>query len=222
MIEEEEVLPPTNNNDEGIEIDIPNNYVQLGTLFNSEMDNRACYNVSLVEVRIGIFGNEDPDVAIDDEQNIVTSVEAFRKGIQYVDSDHVSEVFDFSDGSYHIAKFKCQSSFRKKVPYNVEIVLNIISGAVVRGSCECEQSSLGKCSHVTAFLICICRYVEKYGTVVMAPTCRPRKWSIGSRNRDPGQTSKSTYPMKRLKPLKRAEFDPRPKTTRGRLIKIVL
>ncbi|KAG5872687.1 hypothetical protein JTB14_003044 [Gonioctena quinquepunctata] len=155
--------------------------------------------------------NEDPDVEIDDEQNIVTSVKPFRRGSQYVDSDHVSEVFDSSDGSYYIAKCKCQSSFRKKVLYNVEIVLNRISGAVVRGSCECKQSSLGKCSHVTAFLIFICRYVEKYGTVVMAPTCRPREWGIGSRNRDPGQTSKSTYPMKRLKPLKRAEFDPRPK-----------
>ncbi|CAG9822205.1 unnamed protein product [Phaedon cochleariae] len=54
------------------------------------------------------------------------------------------------------------------------------------------------------------RHVEKYGTGVVPPTSRPREWGIGSRKRNRGQTSKSTYPMKRLRPLKRAEFDPRP------------
>ncbi|KAG5867694.1 hypothetical protein JTB14_026876 [Gonioctena quinquepunctata] len=54
----EEVLPPTNDDDEGIESDIPNNdvLVRRTTLSNSDMDGRACYIVSLVEVRIGIFG----------------------------------------------------------------------------------------------------------------------------------------------------------------------
>ncbi|KAG5858452.1 hypothetical protein JTB14_011555 [Gonioctena quinquepunctata] len=58
MIEEEEILPPTNDDDEGIESDIPNNdvIVRRTTLSNSDMDGRACYIVSLVEVRIGIFG----------------------------------------------------------------------------------------------------------------------------------------------------------------------
>ncbi|KAG5858984.1 hypothetical protein JTB14_003574 [Gonioctena quinquepunctata] len=58
MIEEEEILPPTNDDDEGIESDISNNdvLVKKTTLPNSDMDGRACYIVSLVEVRIGIFG----------------------------------------------------------------------------------------------------------------------------------------------------------------------
>ncbi|KAG5881151.1 hypothetical protein JTB14_034280 [Gonioctena quinquepunctata] len=58
MIEEEEILPPTSDDDEGIESDIPNNdvIVRRTTLSNSDMDGRACYIVSLVEVRIGIFG----------------------------------------------------------------------------------------------------------------------------------------------------------------------
>ncbi|KAG5863462.1 hypothetical protein JTB14_038300 [Gonioctena quinquepunctata] len=51
MIEEEEILPPTNDDDEGIESDIPNNdvLVRRKTLSNSDMDGRACYIVSLVE-----------------------------------------------------------------------------------------------------------------------------------------------------------------------------
>ncbi|KAG5871302.1 hypothetical protein JTB14_030424 [Gonioctena quinquepunctata] len=58
MIEEEEFLPPTNDDDEGVESDILNNDVLVGrtTLPNSDMDGRACYIFSLVEVRIGIFG----------------------------------------------------------------------------------------------------------------------------------------------------------------------
>ncbi|KAG5868419.1 hypothetical protein JTB14_029035 [Gonioctena quinquepunctata] len=57
MIEEEGEILPLTNDDEGIESDIPNNVlVRRTTLSNSDMDGRACYIVSLVEVRIGIFG----------------------------------------------------------------------------------------------------------------------------------------------------------------------
>ncbi|KAG5869093.1 hypothetical protein JTB14_009494 [Gonioctena quinquepunctata] len=58
MIDEEEVPLPTNDYNKGIGSAIPNNdvLVRRTTLFNSDMDGRACHIVPLVEVRIGIFG----------------------------------------------------------------------------------------------------------------------------------------------------------------------
>ncbi|KAG5868616.1 hypothetical protein JTB14_023215 [Gonioctena quinquepunctata] len=76
----------------------------------------------------------DPTLENINEDDTTTTVKPLRRGSQFVDSDHISEVFDTKKD--YFVKCKCQSSFQKKVKYDVEIILNNTSGAVVKGLCN--------------------------------------------------------------------------------------
>ncbi|KAG5886418.1 hypothetical protein JTB14_009315 [Gonioctena quinquepunctata] len=59
IIDEEQLNVAMNvdSDDEGVELGIPNKVMVRGkTLPIAQMDGRACYTVSLVEVRVGCFG----------------------------------------------------------------------------------------------------------------------------------------------------------------------
>ncbi|CAG9812708.1 unnamed protein product [Phaedon cochleariae] len=154
--------------------------------------------------------NEDPEMQDISENNTVTTVKPFRKGHQFVDSDHISCVEDGLQDNFYVCRCKCLSSFQKTLQYKVKVILNNTSGAVINGFCECKQSALGKCSHVTAFLLFIWQYVEKFGHVQKSSTSLPRQWGLGTMKRNPATVKSTKYNIKRFKPLDRAQYDPRP------------
>ncbi|KAG5864584.1 hypothetical protein JTB14_028102 [Gonioctena quinquepunctata] len=100
--------------------------------------------------------NEDPDMSVVSENNTISTVKPFRRGHQYVDSDHISSVEDGLRNNFNVCRCKCLSFFQKNLQYEVKVILNNTFGAVVKGCCECKQSALGECSHVSALLIFIC------------------------------------------------------------------
>ncbi|XP_044746326.1 uncharacterized protein LOC123307908 [Coccinella septempunctata] len=152
--------------------------------------------------------SDDPKILGVADQS-VTTVKPFRRGHQYVSSDHISDVEDGEVNNMYLCKCKCLSSFQKTLQYSVRLILNKTSGAVMKGICECKQSALGKCSHVSAFLLFISEYVEKHGHTKLSATSQPRRWGLGSKKRNPAAVKSAVYPIKRFR-SERANFDPRP------------
>ena len=138
-----------------------------------------------------------------------TTEKPSQKAKQFVDSGHLEDVQDACDDQFYYAK--CHASY-KDVIYLVSIKLNKYSGAVACGSCECCQSNLGKCSHVTALLEFIWRHVSEVGYNAGSESCtsRLRQWGLGTKHGDPGSINVKEYPFKRLRPILRRNFDPRP------------
>ncbi|KAF5270036.1 hypothetical protein FQR65_LT05835 [Abscondita terminalis] len=134
----------------------------------------------------------------------------FKRGAQFVGSDYIFDIFDASDNNKYLLKAKCFSSFRKKISYLVTITLNQFSGAVIGGQCECKQSSLGKCSHVSALLLFLVKFTDENGYEGVTSTSKLREWGLGAKNRTPGPVASKEYPVLRFQPIKRALFDPRP------------
>ncbi|CAG9814135.1 unnamed protein product [Phaedon cochleariae] len=155
--------------------------------------------------------NEDPEVEVTEDKTY-TTVKPFRRGHQYVSSQHISEVQDGCSGNAYVCKCKCLSSFQKAIKYNVRVMLNKTSGAIMKGICECKQSSLGKCSHVTALLLFIWEHVQKFGYAKIVGTSKPREWGLGTQKRSPGAIKEKSYPIKKYKMTQRSIFDPRPAT----------
>ncbi|KAJ3656290.1 hypothetical protein Zmor_015377 [Zophobas morio] len=91
-----------------------------------------------------------------------TTEKPFQKAKQFVDSGTLEDVQDACNDQFYYVKAKCHASY-KDVIYLVSIKLNKCSGAVACGICECRQSNLGKCSHVTALLEFIWRHVGEVG-----------------------------------------------------------
>ncbi|KAG5864861.1 hypothetical protein JTB14_010226 [Gonioctena quinquepunctata] len=113
----------------------------------------------------------------------LVSPKYFNKGSQFVDSDHISEVFDAKKDNHYFVKCKSHLS-KKKVKYDVEIILNNTSGAVIKRLCNCKQSALGKCVHVTALILFIEKYIEENGNAPIVTKSKPREWGLGSRIQD--------------------------------------
>ncbi|XP_031327231.1 uncharacterized protein LOC116180523 [Photinus pyralis] len=134
----------------------------------------------------------------------------FRRGSQFVSSDHLHEVFDSSDNRFYLLKAKCFASFNKNKLYSVVITLNKASGAVVNGRCECKQSALGKCSHVSALLLFLEKFCGENGHDNTACTSKLRQWGLGAKLKKPGPISQKKYGNVRFEPIRRATFDPRP------------
>ncbi|KAG5886265.1 hypothetical protein JTB14_020828 [Gonioctena quinquepunctata] len=150
---------------------------------------------------------EDPEV--DDMQTKIT-VEPIKRGHQYVDSDHITEVQDAQEDNYYICQCKYLASFQIFIKYTITVILNRTPGAIIKGMCECKQSAIGKCSHVTALLIFISEYSEKYKNIVPSPSL-PREWGCGSEKHNPIDIKSAEFPIKRFKTIQRGNFDPRPK-----------
>ncbi|XP_044763740.1 uncharacterized protein LOC123320474 [Coccinella septempunctata] len=154
--------------------------------------------------------NDDPKILEVADQSL-TTVKPFRKGQQYVSSNHLMLMLKMGKLTIHIyvGKCKCLSSFQKALQCSVLLILNKISEVVMKGICECKQSALGKCSHVSAFLLFICEYVEKHGHTKLSATSQPGKWGLGPKKRNPAVVESAVYPLKRYR-SERANFDPRP------------
>ncbi|KAI4468043.1 e3 sumo-protein ligase [Holotrichia oblita] len=120
------------------------------------------------------------------DSNAGTTEKPFRKGSQFVQSDYIFNVYDAKDNKSYYLKAQCYSSFKKNVSYGVEITLNELSGAVVGGTCECRQSALGRCSHVTALLLFLDKFTQENGHDGIACTSRLREWGLGAKRKTPG------------------------------------
>ncbi|KAG5888917.1 hypothetical protein JTB14_019413 [Gonioctena quinquepunctata] len=75
----------------------------------------------------------------------------FRRGSQYIDSDHVHDVMDKLEGNIYKLRAFCFASLQKHQRYLVEIEINNMSGAVISGQCECKASALGVAAMLVQF-----------------------------------------------------------------------
>ena len=96
-----------------------------------------------------------------------------KNGRKYVDSGFVHDIMDNVNDEHYFLRAYVWPSMRNEVPHNVVIVLSVISGAVIRASCDpCRASSLGRRSQVVAALFIILDQVKKHGGVLLKPCTR--------------------------------------------------
>ncbi|KAG5863881.1 hypothetical protein JTB14_026685 [Gonioctena quinquepunctata] len=112
-----------------------------------------------------------------------TTEKPFRRGSQYVDSDHVHDVMDKLEGNIYKLRAFCFASFQKHQRYLVEIEINNMSGAVISGQCECKAFALGRCSHVSAILLFLEKYCRDKGHSSIASTSKLREWGLGTKDK---------------------------------------
>ncbi|KAG5863993.1 hypothetical protein JTB14_022115 [Gonioctena quinquepunctata] len=105
------------------------------------------------------------------------------------DSDHVHNVIDKLEGNVYKLRAFCFASFQKHQRYLVEIEINNMSGAVISGQCECEASTLGRCSHVNAILLFLEKYCRDTGHSSISSTSKLREWGLGTKDKDPDSGS---------------------------------
>ncbi|KAF5286774.1 hypothetical protein FQR65_LT12444 [Abscondita terminalis] len=139
-----------------------------------------------------------------------TMEKPLQKANQLLVSDHLSNLMDGSCENRYFIKCECKASFKNKI-YNVHVTLNRFSGAVTKSKCECLESSTGKCSHVTALLLLLSKFVNENGCKVesVSTTSRIRQWRLGRKVCSPGSIN-TEHAMSRYQPIRRSTFDPRP------------
>ncbi|XP_015780592.1 PREDICTED: uncharacterized protein LOC107358507 [Acropora digitifera] len=137
----------------------------------------------------------------DDEEGLRHMTDKpLKNGRKYVDSGFVHDLMDTVTAEHYLVRAHVWPSMRGDLPHNVVVVLSLISGAVIRASCEpCRVSSLGRCSHVVAVLFTVLDHTQK-------------PWNKGKkRNKTPQRLSQATYDSKLKKAAVQViDFDPRP------------
>ncbi|KAK3931102.1 Alkaline nuclease, partial [Frankliniella fusca] len=134
-----------------------------------------------------------------------------RRGLQYVKSGNIRKVEDCREGKYYFIKAQVRASMELKA-YNVMVAISQISGSVWKCICDdaCPQSTLGRCSHVSALLLYLWSHIRLNGHAGITCTSKPCAWDKGSLRRNPGNTKEKQYTSFKMNIARRATFDPRP------------
>lgn len=90
----------------------------------------------------------------DGEYNEIRFSKKLRRGLQYVKSGFVTHMEDTLPDRIHVYKCVVRASMKEKA-YSVKAAMSQVSGSIVRCSCACPQSALGRCSHISALLLSI-------------------------------------------------------------------
>lgn len=97
-----------------------------------------------------------------DISDAVGRTDLARKGIRFLDSHHVTELFDVQTEEFYFVKARVQASMKSGV-YFATVTIRVASGSVRACTCSCSLRSLGRCSHVASLLMFITRHVEVNG-----------------------------------------------------------
>lgn len=120
-----------------------------------------------------------------------TTVKPMQRGALYVDSNHVTEVMDQASVACYFIKSKIFASFKLLESYSCTVTLSQNSSSILECTCDCKQSSLGRCSHIAGFLQFLLDHIEEYGYDSVTCTGKLCYWaSQGTRKRNPQKVRK--------------------------------
>lgn len=115
-----------------------------------------------------------------------TTVKPMKRGELYVDSGHITDIMDQATSAFYFVKCKIYASFKLLESYACTVTLSQASSSIVECTCDCKQSSLGRCSHIAGFLQFLLDYVEEYGYDSVTCTSKLCSWAgQGTRKRNP-------------------------------------
>ncbi|KAK3929385.1 Serine--tRNA ligase, partial [Frankliniella fusca] len=107
-------------------------------------------------------GDSDENAFSQEVTDSVGQTNIARKGMRFVNSDHLLQVVDTATQDFYFVKAKVQASMRCRVYFST-VTLSAISGSVREATCNCKQRSLSRCSHIAALLLYITKHTEEKG-----------------------------------------------------------
>lgn len=123
----------------------------------------------------------------ENESNILdySTAKPLKRGKLYVDSNHVTDIFDSkTPQNIYCLKSKIKASYKVKTSYAARAMINAESGKILRGTCECKASSLGRCAHVAALLHVLLMQCKEAAKENVACTSQLCVWNQGSKKKE--------------------------------------
>lgn len=118
-----------------------------------------------------IISIEDPFE--ESEGKVIKSSKKLRRGLQYVKSGYVRNVKDCLPDKVHFYKSQVRASMRERA-YIVKAGISQISGTIFNCACDdaCPQSTLQRCSHISALLLFLLLHKNLNGPLGKSATFR--------------------------------------------------
>ncbi|KAE8748062.1 hypothetical protein FOCC_FOCC005257 [Frankliniella occidentalis] len=166
-----EISFPSQNWDTFPSRDIPLSF-NFGQIYNYLVETMPEYHELGDPSAISESSGEDDDDVVDSIADPLDSIESecrqrnkkVRRGLQYVKSGNIRKVQDCREGKYYFIKAQVRASMELKA-YNVMVAISQISGSVWKCICDdaCPQSTLGRCSHISALLLYLWSHIRLNG-----------------------------------------------------------
>lgn len=131
-----------------------------------------------------------------------------KRGKLYVESGHVFDILErlTSDKMFGM-KCKVQASYKSKEVHQVSVLINPSTARVIRGTCDCKASSMGRFSHVAALLYVLLNYLDDDEEDNVPCTSKLCSWNQGRKRKEPHKTDEQQYKNKN-DISKRRSYDP--------------
>lgn len=129
------------------------------------------------------YSDEDDE----NEPSIIdySTAKPLNRGKLYVDSNRVTNIFDsLTSQNIYCLKSTVKASYQVKTSYNVQVMVNSETGKILRGTCECKASSLGRCAHVAALLHILLIQCKDNAKQDISCTSQLCSWNQGSKKKE--------------------------------------